>query len=155
MIIRKEDYKVDEVAFLLDLPSRAVLALCDAGVLACSRIVSNGAMKQRKKRHVSHGEVVRFNATRPAGRRTNIASRLIDVEAEQLSLPMIAQADAEPPDNTSVWLSPFEWRAVVAAITGLGAHAPVLNTVLEKIGPAGADVVAKGLKVRNYEGIAS
>jgi hypothetical protein len=152
VIVRKEDYKVDEAAYLLDLPARAILALCDAGVIACSRLVANGPKKQRTRRFVSHCEIVRFNQTRAADKRTDLASRLSDPDAEQTILPFAAEPDAPEADgHVAVWLSKAEWRLVVGTVASFSSRVPQLQTVLDKIGPAGIDVISKGLRVRNYE----
>jgi hypothetical protein len=153
VIVRKEEYPASEVAYLLDLPSRVVLALCDSGVLAVSRVVSNGPKQQRARRYISHCEVVRFNATRPAERRSDLLSRLSDPDAEQGVLPFTVEPTAEEAADSSVVLSKNEWRAVVAAVSALAAKVEPLKGVVEKIGPAGANVIAQGLRVRDNDGV--
>ncbi len=152
MIVRKEEYKVSDAAYLLDLPARSILALCDSGVIGCSRIVQNGAKKQRKKRSVKHEEIVRFNASRKEEFRSNLAARLTDPNSEQPCLPFAPEPDAPESDGTmAVWLSREEWRAVSALVGSVASKVAVIAVVAGRIGPGGDFVIKRGLRVRLNE----
>lgn len=155
-ITRKIEYKVDEASYLLDLPSRSVIALCDAGVIQCVRCVANGHKKQRKRRYISHDEIVRFNISRRPDSRSDLAARLVDPDGpEQLLLPIPAGDDGDP----AVKLTGDEWRAfhgaanVIAMSRGVVVGRSVLANALDKMGIGGDVVIRAGLKVLCEQGI--
>jgi hypothetical protein len=149
---RKDLYTPAEAAHLLGVKRRTVVALNDAALLAAqeTRLASG-----RTQLRFPLGEIIRFNATRPAAIRANLAERLADPTPDHPQLAFMSEPDPAP-DGDSVWLTEPEIRHLAALVHAIAESAAgnqttkTMKAVERKIGPAGADVIAKGLRV--YQG---